>query len=110
MNNIVNKLLLAGNRFMPKVYLRQHGFMYSACGAFTKNKRRIQILKQTGNSRYIYWNELRKACFQHRMTYEDFKDLPRTAFDKTFCDKAFDIAENPIYDGYQRGIASMVYK
>ena len=44
------------------------------------------------------------------MTYEDFKDLPRTAFDKKFCDKAFDIAENPIYDGYQRGIASMVYK
>ena len=60
---------------------------------------------------YIYKNELDKACFQHDMTYVDFKDLKRRAFpDKVLRDKAFNIAKNPKYDGYQRGLASMVYK
>ena len=81
------------------------------CGPFTKNKERIQKLKKTGDSRYIYRNELDKACFQHDMTYGDFKDLTkRTAADKVLRDKAFNIAKDPIYDGYQRGLASMVYK
>ena len=45
------------------------------------------------------------------MAYEDFKDLARrTASDKVLRDKAFNIAKNPKYDGYQRGLASMVYK
>ena len=58
-----------------------------------------------------YKNELDKACFQHDMAYGDFKDLKkRTAADKVLRDKAFNIAKNPKYDGYQRGLASMAYK
>ena len=60
MNDIINKLLLAEDKFMPEMYLRQPGFTYSACGPFTKNKQRIQKFKQTGDSRYIYRNELDK--------------------------------------------------
>ena len=96
---------------MPEKHLRQLGFTYSACGPFTKNKERIQKFKQTGDSRYIYKNELDKACFQRDMAYGDFKDLKkRTAVDKVLRDKAFNIAKDPKYDGYQRGLASMVYK
>ena len=93
------------------MHLRQPGFTYSACGPFTKNKKRIQKFKQTGDSRYIYKNELGKACFQHDMAYGDFKDFKkRTAADKVLRDKAFNIAKNPKYDGYQRAFACMVYK
>ena len=60
---------------------------------------------------HIYKNELDKACFQHDMAYGDFKDLARrTASDKVLRDKAFSIAKNPKYDGYQRRFASMIYK
>ena len=93
------------------MYLKQRGFTYSACGPFTKNKKRIQKFKETGDTDYIYKNELDKACFQHDMAYGDFKDLKRRTFsDKVLKDKAFNIAKNPNYDGYQRGLASMVYK
>ena len=96
---------------MPEKHLRQPGFAYSACGPFTKNKERIQTFKETGDSQYIYQKELDKACFQHDMTYGDFKDLTRrTVTDKVLHDKAFNIAKNPKYDGYQCGLASMVYK
>ena len=96
---------------MPEMHLKQPGFTYSACGPFTKNKERIQKFKETGDTSYIYKNELDKACFQHDMAYGDFKDLKRrTASDKILRDKAFNIAKNPKYDGYQRGLASMVYK
>ena len=81
---------------MTEMHLRQPGFAQSACGSFTKNKERIQKLKETGDSRYIYQNELNKACFQYDMAYGDFKDLSRrTASDKMFHDKVFDIAKNP---------------
>ena len=111
MNDIINKFLLPGDKFMPEMYLRQPGFTYSTCGPFTKNKERIQKFKQTGNSRYIYKNELDKACFQHDMAHGDFKDLKRrTVADKFLRDKAFNVAKNLKYDGYQRGLASMVYK
>ena len=53
MNEIVNKCLLAGDRFMPEIHLNQPGFTYSACGTFTKNKKRIQKFKETGNTKYI---------------------------------------------------------
>ena len=90
--------------------LRQPRFTYSACGPFTKNKERIQKFKQTGDSRYTYKNKSDKACFQHDVAYGDLKDLKRrTAADKVSRDKAFNIAKNPKYDGYQRGFASMVY-
>ena len=111
MNEIVNKFLLAGDKFMLEMHLKQPGFTYSACGPFTKNKERIQKFKETGDTSYIYKNELDKACFQHDMAYGDFKDLKRrTASDKVLRDKAFNIAKNPKYDWYQRGLASMVYK
>ena len=111
MNEIVNKFLLAGDKFMPEMHLKQPGFTYSACGPFTKNKERIQIFKETGDTSYIYKNELGKACFQHDMAYGDFKDLKRrTASDKILRDKTFNIGKNPKYDRYQRGIASMVYE
>ena len=72
---IVNKLLLAGDQFMTEMHLKQPGFTYSACGPFTKNKGRIKKYNETGDSRYIYQNELDKACFQHDIAYGDFKDL-----------------------------------
>ena len=96
MNEIVNKFLLAGDKFMPEMHLRQPGFTYSACGPFTKNKERIEKFIQTGNTDFIYKNELDKACFQHDMTYGDFKDLTRrTASVKVLRDKACNIAKNP---------------
>ena len=111
MNEIVNKCLLVGDKFMPEMHLRQPQFVYSACGPFTKNKERIQKFKETGDTSYIYKNELDKACFQHDMAYGDFKDLPkRTAADKVLRDKAFKIASDQKYDGYQRRLASMVYR
>ena len=110
-NKIVNKFLLASDKFMPELHLKQPGVTYSACRPFTKNKERVQKFKETGDTSYIYKNELDKACFQHDMAYGDFKELKRrTASDKVLRDKAFNIAKNPKYDGYQRGLASMVYK
>ena len=111
MNEIVNKFLLGGAKFMPEMHLRQPQFVYSVCGLFTKSKERIQKFKETGDTSYIYKNELDKACFQHDLAYGDFKDLPkRTAADKVLRDKAFKIASVQKYDGYQRGLASMLYK
>ena len=81
---------------MPEMHLKQPGYSYSACGPFTENKERIQKFTETGDTSYIYKNELDKACFQHDMAYGDFKDLKRRTFSK--------------YDGYQRGRAFMVYK
>ena len=79
---------------MPEMHLKQPGFAYSACRPFTKNKERIQKFKETGNTKYIYRNELDKACFQHDMAYGYFKDLAkRTASDKILSDKAFNIAK-----------------
>ena len=111
MNNIINKFLLVRDKFMPERDLRQPQFVYSACGPFTRHKERIKEFKRTGDTRYIYRNELDKACFQHDSAYADHKDLiNRTEADKVLRDKAYDIASNPEYDGYQRGLASMVYK
>ena len=94
---------------MPEMHLKEPGFTYSACGPFTKNKERIQKFKETGDTSYIYKNELDKTCFQHDMAYVNFKDLERrTASDKVLRDKAFNIAENPKYGGYQSWLASMV--
>ena len=108
MNEIVNKFLLAGIKFMSEMYLRQlaalnkSGFTYSACGPFAKNKERVHKFKETEDSRYIYKNELDKACFQLDTAYRVFKDLlRRTASDKVLHDKAFNIAKNLKYGGYQ---------
>ena len=64
---------------MPEMYLKQPGFTYSVCRPFIKNKERIKIFKETGDTKYIYKNGLDEACFQHDMAYGDFKDLGRRA-------------------------------
>ena len=111
MNEILNKFLLAGDKFMPEMHLKQHGFTYSNCGPFTRNKERIEKFIQTGNTVFIYRNEIDKACFKHDMADGKSKDLAkRTKSDKVLSDKAFKIAIDPEYDGYQRGLASVVYK
>ena len=111
MNEIVNKFLLAGEKFMPEMHWKQPGFTYSAYRPFTKNKEKVQKFKDTGDTSYIYKNELDKACFQHDMAYGEFKYLKRRTYsDKVLRDKAFNIAKSPKYDGYQRRLASMVYK
>ena len=107
MNEIVNKFLLAGDKFMPEMHLKQSislgksGFTNSACGPFTKKEEIIKKFKDTGDTKYIYKNELDKACLQHDMPYGDFKDLARrTASDKILGDNAFNTAKNPKCDGY----------
>lgn len=96
---------------MPEKHFKQSRFAYSARGSSTKNKDRIQKLKKktkkTADSRNI---KINKACCQHNAN-GDFKDLSwRAASDEVLCDKAFDIGENPKYDGYHCGLASVVYK
>ena len=111
MNEIVNKFLLVGDKFMPEMHLKQPGFTYSACGPLTKNKERIEKFIQTSNTNFIYRNEFDKACFQHDMAYGKSKDLTkRTQSGKVLRDKAFKIESDPKYDGYQRELASVVYK
>ena len=111
MNNVINKFLLAGDKFMSEIHLRQPQLTYSACGPFTKHKQRIQKFKETGDTNYIYKNELGKACFAHDAAYSDSKDLTkRTVADKILKNRAFNIAKDKKYDWYQRGLASMVYK
>ena len=107
MNEIVNKFLFAGDKFMPEMHLKQTEFTYSACGPFTKNKERIQKFMQTRNANYIYKNDLDKACFQHDMAYGKYL-TKITQSDKVLRDKAFKTAINPKYDGHQRGLAAMV--
>ena len=111
MNEIINKFLLVEDKYMPEMHLKQRGFTYCACALFTKTKKRIEKFMQTGNTNFIYRNELDKACFQHDMAYGKSKDLiKRTQSDKVLKDKAFKIANNSNYNGYQGGLASMVYK
>ena len=95
---------------MPEIHLRKPGFTYSAYGPFTKNKKQIQKFKETWDSKCIYQKEPGKACFQHDLPYRDFNDLAKTIVaDKVLCDKTFKIAKNSKYDGYQCGLASLVY-
>ena len=112
MNEIENKFLLAGDRFMSDMYLRQPGFRFSAEGTFTTNNERIPKFKETGHSQYIYQNELDKACFQDDMAYGSkiLTDLTRkTVFDKILHDKSFIIDKNLKYDEHQKFLASMIF-
>ena len=98
--------MVAGDQFMPEMRLKQPGFTCCACGSFILKKIRTRKFKETGDSRYIYQSKQNKACFQH----ERFEDLPRTiASDKVLRNEAFNIANNPKYDGYQCGVVSMAY-
>ena len=83
MNEIVNMFLMVGDKFMPEMHLKQPDFTYSTCSPFTRNKERIEKFIQTGNTDFIYRNELDKACFQHDMAYDKTKDLVK----KTRSDK-----------------------
>ena len=108
MNEIVIKFLLAVDKFMPEMYLKQPGFTYSVCGLFTKDKERTEKFIQTGNADFIYKNEFDKACFQHNMIYGKSNDVTkRTQSDNFLRDEAFKIATDPEYDGYQSGLGSM---
>ena len=111
MHEIINKFLLVGDKFMPEKHLSQPGFTYSARGPCTKNIERVEKFMQTRNKEFIYKNELDKACFQYDMAYGKSKDLVKiTQSEKVLRDKVFKITSDPKYDGYQRGLASMVYK
>ena len=111
MNKIINKLLLTGDKFMPELHLKQPGFAHSACGPFNKHRERIHKFRETGNLKHLYRNELDKVCFAHDAAYSDSTDLgKRTISDKILKDRAYEIASNRGYDGYQRTLASIVYK
>ena len=93
------------------MHLKQSGFTYSVCGPFTKHRVRIQKFTETGNLKYLYRKELYKACFAHNAAYSDSKDLAkRTIPNKILKDRAYEIAKNRKYEGYQRALASTVYK
>ena len=107
MHQIVNKVLLARDKFMPEIHLEQPAFTYSYCGPFTKKNSKVY---RDGRYKIIYKNKLDKACFQHDMAYGDVKDLAkRTASNKFLRDKTFNIAKHLNYDGCQRALAFMVY-
>ena len=111
MNKIINKFLLTEEIFMQELHLKQPGFIYSAFGPFTKHLEWIQKFRETGNLKHLYRNELDKACFAHDVAYSDSNDLSKTTIsDRNFKDIAYEIARNCKYDGYQRALASTVYK
>ena len=111
LNEIVKKFLLAGDQFRPEMHLKQPGFTYSPCELFTKKKKEFKNLKKQKIQNIFDELELNKACVQHDMAYGDFKNIGRrTASDKCLRDKAFNIAKDPKYNGYQRCLASRVSK
>ena len=106
-SDAINKFLLIGDKFMPEMHLKVK--KYSACGPFTKHEQRIKSFMQDGRLSHIYKNELDKACFQHDMACNKYKDLKnRTQSDIVLKNKAYEIATNPKNDGFQRALASMV--
>ena len=107
MNEIVNIFLLAGEKFMLEMHLRQSWSKYSTFGPFTKNKKTIQKFEKTVDSRYIYQNEPDKACFQYNMAYGDFKEQLLIKF---WTIKHLILIKIKKYDRYQKILASMVYK
>ena len=111
MNKIINKLLLTGYKFMLELRLKNPGFTHGACGPFSKHHGKIQKFRETVNWKYLYRNELDKACFPHDAAYFESKDLTKiTISEKILKDRAYEIARNWGYDGYQRALASMIYK
>ena len=111
MNKIVKKFFLAGKKLMPELHFTQPGLTYSACGLFTKYREWIQKSRDTGNLKHIYKNELDKTCFAHDETFAGSKELSkRTVSDKILKDRAYKIAINLKYNGYQRWLESMVFK
>ena len=111
MNKIINKFLLTGDNFILDMHFNQPGFTYRASGPFTKHYERIQIFREARNLKHLHRNELDKAFLAHDAAYSDSKHLAiRTISDKILKDIAYKITINPGYDGYQKALASMVYK
>ena len=111
MSKTINKFLLTRDKFMQELHLKQPRFTYSACGTFTKHREKIQKFRENRQFKTFIRNELDKAYFAHDAVYSDSKDLAkRTISDKILKDGAYEIARNLGYDGYQRALASMVYK
>ena len=110
MNEIIDKFLLSGDKFMPELHLKQPGFTYSACGPFTKHRERIQKFRETGNLKHLYRNELDKAYFAQDVAYSDSKVLAkRTISYNILKDRGFEIARNRNYDGYQKALESQLF-
>ena len=102
---------MTGIKFTLQLHLKEAGFIYSTCGPFPKQREKNQNFRETGNLTHLYKNELDKACFPHDVAYSDTKDLgKRTIPDKILKDRAYEIARNRNYHGYQRALTSMVYK
>ena len=103
-NSIINKFLLAGEKFMPELHLVDPIVKkYSARAPFTKHTQRIQDFLNTSKLSYIYKNDLDEACFQHDIAYNKFKDLEKkTQSDIPLKIKALKIASNPKYNGYEK--------
>ena len=103
---------MVGDNFMPELHLWDPKVgKYFACGPFTKHEQRINQFMKDGILSGIYKNELDKACFQHDAAYNTYKDLKnRTQADIVSKNKAYKIATDARVDGFQRALASMVWK
>ena len=110
--DIINRFLLIGDIFMPEMHLWGAKVRkYSACGPFTRHKQRINDFMKDGKLRHILKNKLDSACFQHDSAYAKHKDrLNRKKSDVVLKNEALESVMNPKINGYQRGLASMVYK
>ena len=111
-NDIINKLLLVGEKFLPDFHLWDPKIKkYSACGPSTKHTRRINKYLNTGLLSEIYKYDSDKACFQHDMAYNQYKYLKGRAQSDIFLkSKAYKIAVDPKIGGFQRVLASIVWK
>ena len=91
MNQIINKFLLPGDKLMPGLHLKQLGFIYKACGPFTKHRERIKNFRETSNVKHLYRTELDKACSDNEAAYSDSKFLAkRTISDKILKNRAYE--------------------
>ena len=110
-NNIINKFLLIGGKFMPEMHLWDPKVKkYSACGLFTRHQKRIDMFMKDGKLSHILKNRLDAACFQHDSAYAKYKDRLNRKESDVLKNKALKIATNLRVNGYQRGLASVVYK
>ena len=111
MNNIINKSLLVGDKFMSEMHLRQPKLVYSACSPFTRHKERIKEIKRTDDTRLLYRNKLDKACFKHDAAYAKYKDVEnRLISDQKLRNSAYDIASYPVYGGYPEALTQKLLR
>ena len=111
-NDIIHKFLLIGDKFMPEMHFWDPKVKkYSACGLFTRDQQNINEFMKDGRLSHIAKNRLDATCFQHDSAYAKYKDrLNRKQSDMVLKNKALQIATDTRVNGYQRGLASMVYK